>query len=62
MNDRGECLGPGYVKGLGAVVIYASLQPGTLIVLDRRDEWRTLPRGRVQFRRRKNNGTKKEYR
>lgn len=50
MIDRGKCLGPGYVPGFGRVTVYASiLRTDRLIVLTKRDEWRTVPRSRVTF-------------
>lgn len=60
MIDRGVCLGPGYVRGIGRVVIYASAVQGQLIVLDRKDTWRSLPRDRVIFTKGKHHGTTKE--
>lgn len=62
MIDRGAPLGPGYVQGLGAVTIFQSYKAGHLIVLDRRDQWHTLRRDRVQFRKERTNGTKHEGR
>lgn len=53
MQGRGECLGPGFVPGLGAVVIFHDYEnPKYLYVYQAKGktQWRRLRRSDVQFR------------
>lgn len=53
MLRRGALLGRGYVKNIGMVDIYHDTDnPKMFICLDKRDNWRFIPRTRVSFRKR----------
>lgn len=50
---RGPYVGPGYVRGKGPVDVYSTEKPDRMDCLTRRDEWISVNRNRVIFKKRK---------